>query len=68
MLDFQRFCDNYIVYFTLMLQQVEGNLMGVIPNSARTLTLTTLQLGQSAAEHSKKPSLFSSAPGGTKQA
>lgn len=41
---------NYIIHFTLFLQQVEGNLIGAIPNSVYNLSLTALQLCQSAAE------------------
>lgn len=32
----------YIIHFTLTLQQVEGNLIGAIPNSVYNLTLTVL--------------------------
>lgn len=35
---------NYIIHFTLFLQQVEGNLIGAIPNSVYNLSLTALQL------------------------
>lgn len=40
----------YIIHFTLFLKQVEGNLIGGIPNSVYNLSLTALQLCQSAAE------------------
>lgn len=33
---------NYIIHFTLFLQQVEGNLIGAIPNSVYNLSLTAL--------------------------
>lgn len=45
---------NYILHFTLFLQQAEGNLIGAIPNSVYNLSLTALELCLSAEEHSKK--------------
>lgn len=33
---------NYIIHFTLFLQQIEGNLIGGIPNSVYNLSLSSV--------------------------
>lgn len=49
---------NYVTHFTLMLQQVEGNLTGAIPNSTYNLTPSSSVAYQSTAYTQKSPRYF----------